>query len=149
MAQLASTTGTHAGRKRRDGRLFLIEALMLLVFCFAAIAVATQLLTSADRLSTHAQATTTACLVAGNESERFAADPDDAESTAYYALDGSPLDGESEGCLLMHRTAESDATEAGTSFYATITVERNGEELICLNTTHYLSGASSAEQQER
>ena len=109
------------------GTAFVIEALILLAFFLASIAVFMQLFGAASAQGIESRELSRAVVLAANAAERFSADPEQAG--------GTTEDGLSVSC-----TVEPERTDAGTLYRATIVVFSNGAELYRLETARYESG---------
>lgn len=92
------------------GTAFLVEALMLLAFLIAMLALFMALFTGAVQRERQAEQLTQAIMLAQNVAERFAADPSSVEEA--YAQDG----------LVAQVESTAEEREEGTLWHATITV---------------------------
>lgn len=122
-------------RRRRSlpswaGAAFIVEAMLLLVFLIASVAVFTQLFAASVERSTSSSQLTSAVTAAENAAERFAANPSGAEDMTI--VDGLTVVCDSTG----------EQTEGGTLYHATISVYApDAEEPVYeLVTAAYESG---------
>lgn len=111
------------------GTAFVIEALILLAFFLASIAVFMQLFGAASAQGIESRELSRAVVLAANAAKRFSADPEQAGGTT-----------ETEDGLSVSCTVEPERTDAGTLYRATIVVFSNGAELYRLETARYESG---------
>ena len=95
-----------------SGAAFLIEAMLLLVFVMASLAVFTQMFAASSQSANQGKDLTDAVAIAAATAERFAADP---QSVA------SEFD---QGDLHIVCDIRSKARDGGTMYYATISVSR-------------------------
>lgn len=99
-----------AYRSRWSGVAFLIEAMLLLVFVMASLAVFTQLFAESGERANQSKALTDAVAIASTTAERFAADPQGIDSRFEY-----------EG-LLVTCDVTSETRAGGTLWHADIAV---------------------------
>ena len=107
---LATRTRTHFGGSSWHGSAFIVEALVLLIFLAAAVAIFTQLFSHAAAEAAQSRALSSAVAAADDVAERFSADP--------YALG----DVEAYGDLVVVSETIHDPYGPGTWHRATITV---------------------------
>jgi len=111
------------------GAAFIIEAMLLLVFLIASVAVFTQLFAASIDRSARSENLTKAVTAAENTAERFAVDPSGTAGT--YVVDNLTVVCESEG----------EDMAGGVLYHATITVYASGieEPVYTLATSSYES----------
>lgn len=117
--------------QNRRGFAFLIEALIVLAFLMACLAVFVRLFSAAQLEGLAATRLSEAVVVATNRAEEFSANPTNTSGT------------KTENDLRVDCKVKKEPSDAGTLFKATITVhdERNGDvELFSLETSRYVSG---------
>lgn len=138
---LATHRKSRPSRPMWSGAAFIVEALLLLVFLVASLAIFTQLFAAAAQKSAESDQLSRAVSVASNVAEQFAADPDSV----------STVD-EIDDLIVVCDTSD-EALDSGTLHHATITVyERGtaasansvstGEPLYTIETANYESGVS-------
>ena len=112
---------------------FLIEAMLLLVFLTASLALFTQVFGASVQQAKESATLTDAIAIAQNSAERFAADP-------------TSISGETqEGDLRVMCDVTSDPRTSGTLYHATISVydDTAGTEAVyVIHTARYESGVS-------
>lgn len=115
----------HVGRVRADravwpGAAFVVEALLLLVFLTASLAVLMQLNADADLTRKESATLMDALVLASNSAEQFAGNP----SIATQVQDGQEADPNlvSSEDLLLVREVEAEPSRDGTLYRAVITV---------------------------
>ena len=115
-------------RNPRSGTSLLIEAMVLLAFLTASLAVCAGLFASALAGSRQADRLDRAVTVATDTAERFSADPTGiAESSQRNGFDVS--------CAVT-----PDQEGSGTLYSATITVSEGGDQVYQLVTARYVGG---------
>ncbi len=118
--------------KGRRGMAFIVEALLLLAFLVACLAVFMQLLGASGHLSQDATQLDAAVQAASNAAEQFSADPTSLASE--QTVKG----------LSVKADTWSEESGTGTLYHATITVsDGNGEEVYQLTTAKYADGQGS------
>lgn len=136
----------------RHGRAFIVEALVLVVFLMASLAVLTSLMVSSYERGAEANDLSYAVVMAANDAEMFAADPTGHADNG----DGSyvPTDAEagteatspsSQNGLQLSRSVQQHPQEAGTLYEAHITVSRNDEVIYELDTSRYVSRSANTQ----
>lgn len=143
----------------RHSRAFIVEALMLLMFMMASLAILTSLMVSSYETGAKASDLSYAVLMASNDAESFAADPasyakaakteSSAESEAANptaaadvsagAAEGSEAALEANDDFQLNRNVEQHKQEAGVLYEAHITVSHDGEVVYELDTSRYVS----------
>lgn len=108
--ELPTRRTAFAARPRWSGSAFLVEAMLLLVFVMASLAVFTQLFAASAERAVESRAMTDAVALAATTAERFSADPQDVERVQVVG----------ELCAVCQVTPE--ARPGGTMYYATISV---------------------------
>ena len=126
----SSSRRTPRTRPAWSGVALVIEAMLVLLFVAASLAILTQLFASATVRAEQGRLLAEAVSVATNEAERFAANPEDAAGTT------------EEGDLVVRCEVSERETGAGTLYDATITVyQADGREPIyVLETSRYEGG---------
>ena len=121
-------------RTNRAGAAFIVEALLLLVFLAAAVAIFVRLFALSTTQAAEAEQLTRAVAAAQSAAERFAAAPD---APPMVEIDG----------LRVQVSVTPEETPAGTLYHATITVFAAGETadgtdtpLYTLETATYRGG---------
>ncbi len=141
---------SNAIRDRRPwhGAAFIVEALVLLAFLVAALAVVIPLMVTAHERGTEAQQLSCAIILASNDAETFAAYPEDIDVESTYAyVDGELVDinvlpdKASAAIYQVVRTTQSQASTAGVYYTAHISVFLEGKELYNVSTSRYTSNA--------
>lgn len=138
---LASKSKQRFARAGQSGSAFIVEALILLVFLAASVAVFTQLFAHAATQATESVQLSRAVAMASDTAERFAADPDGVQ--AVTADDG----------LIVACTTTQTPTERGVMHHATIRVYKatddakggdlpDGEPIYEIQTACYESGGA-------
>lgn len=141
-----------ASREQRTwhGAAFIVEALVLLVFLMAALAVVIQLMNAAHERGIQADELSDAIVLASNNAEAFAADPtattyettfvsENGTLSAYDGAKGAVEELEDTPWYEVARTVENTRTDAGTLYTAHISVSCKGEPLYELDTARYVS----------
>ncbi len=147
------------GRRKRSSRTwhgaaFVVEALVLLAFLMASLAVLVQLMGAAHDRGEEADRLTSAIVLASNDAEAFAADPASGSRTERFQdVDGAlaPAEansgenaGEGAGAFEVQRTVTQQDEGAGTLFSARIAVSAHGEIVYELDTSRYVSDEGAA-----
>lgn len=138
-------------RRTWHGAAFIVEALVLLAFLMASLAVLVGLMGSAHERGSAADELSCATILAANDAEKFAADPaapHDAERFA--SVDGSLVklgDGNAEDGTPVYelvRIVTPRTQEAGTLYEARILVSCDGKPVYELSTSRYASNEGVA-----
>lgn len=108
--ELTSHRKSNNARPAWSGAAFIVEAMLLLVFLIASIAVFTQAFALAAEKSAEADELSRAVAAASNVAERFAADPQSVTSSS------------TEGDLVVLCDVTSEGRDGGTLYEATIEV---------------------------
>lgn len=111
---------------RRSSMAFIIEALVLLLFLIASLAIITQLLTLSANKANESKRLEQAVIIAANAAERFSADPTSVEETSM------------ENGLAVTCSVNETALAYGTQYDALIAVYDENGELYHLQTTRYV-----------
>ena len=121
---------THSSRRQtnRRGTGFLVEALFVLAFLMACVAVFVRLFSAAQLEGMRANNTSEAIIVATNCAEEFCANPTEVEKT-------SSRDGFDVTC-----DVSPQQRDGGTYYTAHIVVSAQGETFYELDTSRYVSG---------
>ena len=130
---LPSVTRTSDARPAWSGMAVLVEAMLVLAFLIASLAVVTQLFAKAAMRASEGEQLAQAVALATTTAERFAADPTGAEGSF------------AEGDLLVTCDVEATPAAAGTLFDATISVfaaddATSGQPVYVLATSCYEGG---------
>lgn len=120
-------------RRPWHGAAFIVEALVLLTFLVASVAVTVQVMGASHERGTAAGELSAAVVMASNDAEAFAADPTTGDLAA------------SEDGYELTRTVEQEATDAGTLYRAHIAVARDGAIVYELDTARYVASTSGTE----
>ena len=138
--QLPTQRKAVAARPRWSGVAFLVEAMLLLVFLMASLAVCTQLFAEASSRAGESEALTEAVVAGTAVAERFAANPSGVEHQSR------------EGDMLVVCDSRIDQRVSGAMHYATISVYAigdgsaseavEGEPLYVIDTAHYEAGVN-------
>lgn len=142
-----STRRDNAGRRPWHGAAFIMEALLLLAFIVASLAVLMQLFGVAHERSASASELSNAVVLASNEAEVFAAAPSDTDATHYFTLvddelvetNAADTQAENNDAFTVTRTVERKSESAGALYSAHISVERSDAVLYELDTARYVS----------
>lgn len=133
-------------RRPWHGSAFIVEALVLLVFLVASLAVLMQIIGGAHERGEAADRLSSAIVLASNDAEAFAADPASGNLEAAYVLvDGelTKADGLSDdpdaSAFGLTRTVEAQQQPGGTLYTARIVVSSGGEVAYELETARYVS----------
>ena len=102
-------------RPRWSGAAFLVEAMLLLVFIMASLAVFTQLFAASAERANQSRDLTDAVAIASTTAERFAADPQGVAREF------------TQGRLRVVCDVRPEARQGGTMYYATISVYADAE----------------------
>ena len=119
-----------AARERQPwhGVAFFVEAIILMVFLVATMAVFTNLLVSSQVRGADTSVLTNAIVVTENEAEAFAAHPEAGTTTV------------KQGNLTITRTVEAVEGEGGTLYRAElVTTNQSGIQIYSLTTSKYVS----------
>lgn len=121
------------------GAAFVMEALILLLFLATCLAVFMRLFADSNETGVENLRMEEAIVLATNEAERFAANPEGA------AADPGAVGGvaAAEGTLSVSCNVTPEATAAGTLYRAEIVVSDGDGEVYRLVTARYVSGASA------
>ena len=128
MAMTFTNHGNTPEASSWPGAAFVVEALLMLVFLVASLAVLMQLFFGAVRRGTQATMLQQAVTIAQNEAERFSADPTSVDAS-------SQENGYDVSCSVT-----PEETDGGTLYRATITVSKDGAKVYDLPTARYVSG---------
>ncbi|WP_303202001.1 type IV pilus modification PilV family protein [Raoultibacter timonensis] len=150
MTPLDPTTVRTATRVRNDRTTkqaaFIVEALVLLVFILASMAVLMQLFGSARTTGIEAHDLSQAIVLASNSAEKFAATPAEGATETFFVEEDGALrsaDGPTDDAFSVTCTVEGEQREGGTLYRAHIFVERHGSELYELESSRYVSEAAA------
>lgn len=143
--ELPTQRTAHAYRSRWSGAAFLVEAMLLLVFVMASLAVFTQLFAASAERSNQSKDLTEAVAIATATAERFAADPHGISSE--FMQDGKRVvchitQDDREGGILWHATIQVFAPigqPGDASSAASVQLVGDGP-LYSLTTSVYESG---------
>lgn len=145
---MPTSLSSTAVRDRRPwhGAAFIVEALVLLAFMVAALAVVMPLMISAHERGVEAQQLSCAIILASNDAETFAAYPESSDVENTYAfVDGELVDIDtlsdkaSAITYQVVRTVQSQTSTAGVYHTAHISVFLKGKELYNVSTSRYTS----------
>ncbi len=114
-------------RPRWHSMAFLVESMILLVFLAASLAVFIQLFSKSAAWATSAEKLSSAIAAAGNGAERFAANPENTEESAY------------DGDLRVVTSVEAEKQTGGTLYHATVEVYDDSTLLYTIQTARYVS----------
>lgn len=125
-------------------RAFIIEALVLLVFLAASVAIILQLFVAAGNMSREAHLLSMSEHLAVNAAEVFGANPEDSAGTVYYTNTGELLPGRATATFAVETSVFPRATETGTLYEAQIKVtsfrnQSSSDVTYTLTTMRYLS----------
>lgn len=112
------------------GASFVIEALVLLVFLMAALAIFMQLFSGAAREAVQNRSLEHAIVLASNTAESFSAAPATAVPSS------------TDGDYTVTCEITPEKTAAGTLYHAKIDVSENGTDVYSLETSRYVSGGA-------
>ena len=118
---------------------FMIEALVLLFFLVASLAVFTQLFAYSANSANQAQRLTQATELAQNAAEEFSANP---QAVAKDETVGLGTAHESENGFSTTCTVTSEAQSSGTYYTAHISVADEQGEAYALDASRYVEGAN-------
>lgn len=138
---LSSHRPSYKQRPSWSGSAFIVEALLLLVFLMASLAIFTQLFALSAEQSAESDKLSQAVATASTVAERFSADPMSIEATE--AVNG----------LVVQCDTSSETRDSGVMYKATISVyERDGaavsettpkgDALYTITTARYVSGVT-------
>lgn len=132
----AERVPAHPRRSGRSAASFVVEALVLLVFLAACMAVFTQLFSGAATLAKSSERLSDAVMVAKDAAEEFSSAPAAVESGQPVGLTviENGKDGFDVACDVT-----SDKTDAGTLYRAHITVSDSQGVAYELDATRYVS----------
>lgn len=131
-------------RRPWHGSAFIVEALLLLVFLVASLAVIMQVIGGAHERGSEADHLSNAVVLASNDAEKFAAGPAEGDlSTTFALVDGmlveaAPGDAEGAERYSVARTVQAHAEQAGTLYEAHIEVSSDGEVVYQVDTARYV-----------
>lgn len=138
--------GNDHDRRPRRGAAFIVEALVLLVFLIASLAVIMQVIAGAHERSIEADRLSNAIILASNDAEAFAADPTSGNTGGEYVLvDGQlvqpegPIDVLDKSVYDLTRIVEAQSQPGGTLYTAHIYVSCGGEATYQIDTARYVS----------
>lgn len=131
---------------KASNRAFVVEALLLIAFLAASVAIILQLFAAAGMHSQEAHRLSMSEHLATNAAESFGASPTTVERTAYYDADGNKLNAGDARAYSVQTTVTSQHTTAGVMYSASIIVanhEQNydGDVTYELQTQRYLSNS--------
>lgn len=133
-------------RRPWHGSAFIVEALVLLVFLIASLAVLMQVIGGAHERGEDADQLSNAIILASNDAETFAADPTAGDTGSEFALvDGEltqpegPIDALDKNVYELTRIVEAQKQPGGTLYTARIYVSCGGEATYQLDTARYVS----------
>lgn len=125
--------GNDHDRRPWHGAAFIVEALVLLVFLIASLAVIMQVIAGAHERSIEADRLSNAIILASNDAEAFAADPTSGNTGGEYVLvDGQlvqpegPIDVLDKSVYDLTRIVEAQSQPGGTLYTAHIYVSCGG-----------------------
>ena len=124
--------GTKRTNNPHRGMAFLIEALVVLAFLMASLAIFVKLFSGAQLEGISANRRSQAVLLATNVAEEFSAHPTGVAATI-----------EQDG-LVATCSVEELAHKAGTLYNATIAIADGGNEVYVLHTARYVSAAEKS-----
>lgn len=126
----SSIKGRHREMDRATwpGAAFIVEALFLLAFLVASLAIFMSLFGSAHSMGSSNRELEHAITYASNTAERFASDPLSVQEVE--TIDG----------FQIRSTISPESTGAGVYYHALITVSHDGEKVYELATGRYVSG---------
>ncbi|MEG0375946.1 MAG: hypothetical protein RR505_00220 [Raoultibacter sp.] len=130
------------GRRSWHGAAFILEALILLVFLLVFAVILLGLFSDTHARSTEAEQLSGAIVLATNDAEAFAADPQSDTQTFYYVVSDGAISLSSESdpaALAVTRTVSNESRDGGTMYFADIAVTQQGELIYELSTARYLS----------
>ena len=138
--------GNDHDRRPWHGAAFIVEALVLLVFLIASLAVIMQVIAGAHERSIEADRLSNAIILASNDAEAFAADPTSGNTGGEYVLvDGQlvqpegPIDVLDKSVYDLTRIVEAQSQPGGTLYTAHIYVSCGGEATYQIDTARYVS----------
>lgn len=124
---------------RHSNRALIVEALVLLVFIAAAVALIIQVFAAAEVQGRDAHNLQQSTQYATAAAEAFAAAPANASGTVYYASDGTVVDAQSAAFSVI-TAVTADKQASGTLYHANITVyAADGSQTYAVQTERYLS----------
>ena len=143
--------GNDHDRRPWHGAAFIVEALVLLVFLIASLAVIMQVIAGAHERSIEADRLSNAIILASNDAEAFAADPTSGNTGGEYVLvDGQlvqpegPIDVLDKSVYDLTRIVEAQSQPGGTLYTAHIYVSCGGEATYQIDTARYVSNEGGA-----
>lgn len=131
-------------RRSWHGSAFILEALVLLVFVMAFTVILMQLFVGSRTGGNDADLLSSAVVLATNDAESFAAEPDKTVAARYYTADDGTLEetgSPSDETLSVTRAISKEDRAGGTLYRADIAVSQGGEVLYELSTAQYVSDA--------
>lgn len=134
--------GAEKDRRSWHGAAFSLEALLLLFFLVVSVTVLVQLFSTTYLRGQQAAALTPAITLASNEAEIFATEWRPSNNTEFFALRDGALVAVSENEpheYVVTRLVDSEKTQAGTLYRATIEVARKDSIVYSLDTARYTS----------
>ncbi len=138
------------GRRPWHGGAFVVESLVLLAFLVAALAVTIQLMGVSHERGTQADRMSNAIILASNDAEAFAANPQAGNVSANFQNADGALRETGEGddasgtAYQVSRTVSQQSEAAGTLYQAHIAVTADGETVYELDTARYVSSEGVA-----
>ncbi len=133
-------SGELESRSRRSGRSgvsFVVEALVLLVFLAACMAVFTQLFSGSSTLAANSERLSNAIMVAKDAAEEFSSAP---QAVASGEPVGLTVIANGKNGFAVTCDVTDDKTEAGTMYHAHITVSDEEGTAYELDASRYVSG---------
>lgn len=112
------------------GAAFVVEALLLLVFLAFALAVFMQLFGAAHSRGIEERQLTQAVLLASNDAEVFASNPQAGSSATRF------------DAYAVDREVTTERSQSGTLYRATIVVTYDGQDVYELESARYVSDAA-------
>lgn len=138
--------GSVHDRRPWHGSAFIVEALVLLVFLIASLAVLMQVIGGAHERGEDADRLSNAIILASNDAETFAADPTAGDLVTTYALVNGELIVEAGNDAPeradrydVTRTVQAQAQQTGTLYEAHIEVTSDDVIVYQVDTARYVS----------
>lgn len=149
-AAFGAFRGLSAARQASN-RAFMVEALLLIAFLAASVAIILQLFAAAGVHSQEAHRLSMSEHLATNAAESFGASPTTVERMTYYDADGNKVNTSDVRAYSVQTTITSQHTAAGVMYNASIVVanhEQNydGDVTYELQTQRYLSNSEGGER---
>lgn len=145
-------------RKRAErapwhGAAFMVEALAILLFLAASLAVLMLLFSLSYNRGMQADRLSNSVLLATNNAESFAANPQEADQLQYFeeisnVMQEAAFSGEEPTDLYkVERNVSSSPEARGLHYYATISVSYNDELVYQVETSRYVGSQEVAENE--